>query len=538
MKSGAGTGIAAAAGVVLVLVSLMLMLFDDASRTVDNCPAGLAQPGGAVLAAAVAPPSAGAPSAMSGAPAVPGRRSMPMAENTFTISDTFGSRGGEHRGVDMAAPGGTPIYAALDGTVVAAGPASGFGNWIVIDSLDERGRPISTVYGHMWTQGVGVHAGESVKAGQPIGAVGSAGESSGPHLHFEVVPGGRFTGGRQIDPVPWWSGSATPIPGTAAASAATTARSCPQGFGSQGGELDPTTVPPELARWFQQAGSLCPQVSASLLAAQAQQESGFRRGQTSPSGAEGLTQFLPGTAASINPLDGRPMVIDADGNGRASVWDDGDAIIGQGRYMCYLADTIDRWKADGQVSGDTTALTLAAYNAGPDAVRKAGGQPPFRETDDYVRLILSSQSRFRSTGAAGRFVSDANSAAGPQIVAAARQWLGTPYAWGGGGPNGPSQEGIDCSGLTSGAVSAASNGRVILPRTSEQQWSVGVEVDITQVQPGDLVFGAWNSSTGLPGHVGIAVGGGRMIHAPGSGDPGDSVREAPIAAGMRARRVM
>jgi len=106
-----------------------------------------------------------------------------------------------HRGRDFAAPAGTPIMAAAAGTVVAAGPAEGFGQWIVIDhQLD--GRLVSTVYGHMWPAGVGVSAGETVQAGQPIARVGSNGQSTGPHLHFEVWEGGRFAGGRPVDPAP------------------------------------------------------------------------------------------------------------------------------------------------------------------------------------------------------------------------------------------------------------------------------------------------------------------------------------------------
>ncbi len=88
-------------------------------------------------------------------------------------------------------------------------------------------------------------------------------------------------------------------------------------------------------------------------------------------------------------------------------------------------------------------------------------------------------------------VSDGNG----QVVAAAREYLGTPYVWGGGGIGGPSGGGFDCSGLTSFAVHAASAGKVSLPRTSEQQWTVGVEVPIEKAQPGDLVFGSW----GRPG---------------------------------------
>ncbi|WP_280246930.1 MULTISPECIES: peptidoglycan DD-metalloendopeptidase family protein [Nocardia] len=528
-------GAAAAVGGVgmVTLTAVMLVMFADADRSSTSCLPGNSSPA-PVLAGAVVASSAADPAGLGTAPGNASERVMPMAEGTYTLASGFGPRWGEmHKGVDFAAEIGTPIYAAADGVVVAAGPASGFGNWIVIDSIDDQRQPFSTVYGHMRDDGVGVQVRQQVSAGQQIGTVGDAGQSTGPHLHFEVVPGGRFTGGTQIDPMPWLAGAATRS-GTGRPQEAGQAPvpNCPPGFGTQGGQLADGTVPAELDQWYRRAGSLCPQITASLLAAQGRQESGFRRGLTSPAGAEGLAQFLPGTAASLAP-DGQPYVIDADGNGTASVWDDGDAIVGQGRYMCALASRIEEWKRQGTVSGDTATLALAAYNAGEGAVLKYGGVPPYGETQNYVRVIVEAEPQFRSAGASGRFVPAPGSPLGDQTVAAARQYLGTPYVWGGGGPSGPSGGGFDCSGFTSYAIHAASHGTVTLPRTSEQQWSVGVEIPLEEAQPGDLVFGNWGEAG--PGHVGIVVGPGRMIHAPQSGE---SVTEADFQRGMRARRVM
>ena len=72
----------------------------------------------------------------------------------------------------------------------------------------------------------------------------------------------------------------------------------------------------------------------------------------------------------------------------------------------------------------------------------------------------------------------------------------------------------------------------MLPRTSEEQWTVGTEIPMSEAKPGDLVFGAWES-TG-PGHVGIYAGDGQMVHAPTTGDV---VKQAPVQADMRARRM-
>ncbi|KAF0847499.1 peptidoglycan DD-metalloendopeptidase family protein [Nocardia caishijiensis] len=469
----------------------------------------------------------------------PLRRTLPMEVGTFTISDVFGSRGGGHKGIDMAAADGTTIYSVSDGRVVAAGPASGFGNWIVVDSVDYNGRAYSSVYGHMWDHGVKVRTGDTVTAGQPIGMVGSAGESSGPHLHFEIVPGGRFTGGRQIDPMPWLDGAPTPDVG--GARAFSNDPSCVRGFGSAGGLLADGKVPAELEIWYRRAGTVCPEISSSLLAAQAKQESGFRRGLTSPAGAQGLAQFLPGTAVSINPDDGQPYIIDADGNGTASVWDDGDAIIGQARYMCAIAHKIAGWIAEGKVSGDLAALTLAGYNAGEGAVLASGGMPNryaahYSETRPYVTNILAMEPQYRAAGAQGRFTPEPGGG-GPQIAEAAHDWLGVPYVWGGGGPQGPSGGGFDGPGLTAAAVFAATAGEVDLPRTAEQQWEAGVEVPLGRIAVGDLVFSDFGPHG--PAQVGIYAGDGQVIQAVApSGRSGGGVAEVAVPGDARARRVV
>lgn len=94
-----------------------------------------------------------------------------------------------HSGTDYAAPIGTPIVAAADGIVTRAGPAAGFGYLIVIDHT-VAGQRVGTGYAHMYISGIHVAVGDRVSAGQHIADVGSSGYSTGPHLHFEVYPGG------------------------------------------------------------------------------------------------------------------------------------------------------------------------------------------------------------------------------------------------------------------------------------------------------------------------------------------------------------
>lgn len=126
----------------------------------------------------------------------------PTDKTKTSMSSGFGMRGGtRHNGTDLAGPLDTAIYAARDGTVVDAGPADGFGNWIVLRH-EYNGRRYDTVYGHMATSGVLVKKGQEVKAGDNIGKIGNEGQSTGPHLHFEVWDGGyKNIGGGTGEPV-------------------------------------------------------------------------------------------------------------------------------------------------------------------------------------------------------------------------------------------------------------------------------------------------------------------------------------------------
>jgi murein DD-endopeptidase MepM/ murein hydrolase activator NlpD len=128
-------------------------------------------------------------------PSGPGSFSWPV---TGTITSPFGWRsnpfgGGPefHQGLDIAAPQGTTVTAAAAGTVIMAQWYGGYGNYVLID----HGGSYSTGYGHL--SAMYVSAGQSVQRGQAIGAVGSTGQSTGPHLHFEV----RIAG-KPVDPAP------------------------------------------------------------------------------------------------------------------------------------------------------------------------------------------------------------------------------------------------------------------------------------------------------------------------------------------------
>ena len=97
-----------------------------------------------------------------------------------------------HKGIDFAAPPGTPIYAAGSGTVIYAGRKGGYGKYVKI----RHNGTYETAYAHMKGYGRGVRRGARVRQGQIIGYVGSTGRSTGPHLHYEV-----HRGGQQVNPL-------------------------------------------------------------------------------------------------------------------------------------------------------------------------------------------------------------------------------------------------------------------------------------------------------------------------------------------------
>lgn len=132
---------------------------------------------------------------------------FPLPEGSWVLTGAFGPRvdpfTGEsafHSGTDLAATAGTQILAAADGLVTVAEVSGSYGGLIMIEHRID-GEIIATAYAHMWENGIHATAGEYVLAGQHIGDVGSSGRSTGPHLHFEVRPGG--TNAAAVDAAKW-----------------------------------------------------------------------------------------------------------------------------------------------------------------------------------------------------------------------------------------------------------------------------------------------------------------------------------------------
>ncbi|GLH68314.1 LysM peptidoglycan-binding domain-containing M23 family metallopeptidase [Geothrix edaphica] len=131
-------------------------------------------------------------------PADPDRLDLLWPVETRTISSAWGPRmrtktvrvknqrkkrvryKGRHRGIDLTAPTGTAVFAALDGQVVMAGKHKQYGNFVVVD----HGNGVATLYAHHKLNLV--HEGDIVRRGQKIAEVGRTGNATGPHLHFEL----------------------------------------------------------------------------------------------------------------------------------------------------------------------------------------------------------------------------------------------------------------------------------------------------------------------------------------------------------------
>jgi cell wall-associated NlpC family hydrolase len=271
-------------------------------------------------------------------------------------------------------------------------------------------------------------------------------------------------------------------------------------------------------------------VDPALLKGLVQAESGFNPNAVSKVGAQGLTQLMPDTARGLGVTDSFDPLQNLEGGAR------------------FLAGALKRF-------GGNEQLALAAYNAGPGAVTRYGGIPPFAETQAYVPRVLGYASQFRAEGfgqtpsltpatttatttpsavaapgangltgslpataptaSAADAATIANAeataptAAAQKAIATASSYLGTPYRWGGANPS----TGFDCSGLAQYSYGQAG---VSLPRVAADQANVGTPVDRSSLQPGDLVF--FKDSTGYVHHVGMYLGNDQFIQAPHTGD--------------------
>lgn len=124
----------------------------------------------------------------------PAPRGWPVAHPNLRVSSRFGdARGGRrHKGIDLECPAGTPVHATAPGIVTFSGTQGAYGDIVVID----HGGGYSTAYAHLSRRAL--RAGDPVRRGDIVGAVGRTGNATAPHLHYEVRRNGEA-----INPEPY-----------------------------------------------------------------------------------------------------------------------------------------------------------------------------------------------------------------------------------------------------------------------------------------------------------------------------------------------
>lgn len=291
-----------------------------------------------------------------------------------SAAETNGIGSTNHGGIDLAAPTGTPIAAVLGGMVTIAGDYGGYGNAVQID----HGNGIETLYGHM--SSIAVTAGQQVTAGQTIGAVGSTGNSTGPHLHLSM-----YENGTAIDPLPHIQGAPI-MAGNTLASALMAAYNAKKygisgNFGTyaSGGDLD---------AWLTQALILTGQGLENLpyLRAAAIAESG---------GNPNAINDWDSNAAAGTPSKGLLQTIDSTFNayalpGHGDIWNPVDNAIAAIRYMIDRYGSIynvwaprsDGWYGYAVGSRYIPQDTLAMVHAGEMIVPKA--ENPYRNSTGKI----------------------------------------------------------------------------------------------------------------------------------------------------------
>ena len=480
----------------------------------------------------------------------PGSLAVPMAEGTYTISSPFGMREGEmHDGQDYAAPLDTPFYAAGDGEVVVAGPASGYGHWIRIRHTID-GQTVESLYGHMTAAGVLVKAGDKVTAGQLIGKVGSEGQSSGPHLHFGIYPG-QWSMGGGVDPVPWLKQRGTASPAAASAptqpDAELVAKSTPAGTG--GLNASQTALAKQAVAIGESMG--VPDQGIVVALATMSQESTYRMLASSnvpeslqyPHDGVGsdhlsVNQYqqqvgIWGTAEDLmNPVTANVKFFDA--LLKVSGW--------QSMPVTVAAQTVQgSAHPEAYADDETLARQLASQFKG------SGKDLTPQELADIVKggaatTIIDGGACAPGTSNPGGPQFKPGGPFGANVIAAASQWIGTTYAWGGGDQNGPTKGisdgggagdangdsnkvGFDCSGLTLYAVYQASGGQILLPHFTGSHANPGQlydtrgqDIPFDQKRPGDLIyFGAGGDTHHVGIFYGTENGQDMLLNAPESG---------------------
>ena len=388
-----------------------------------------------------------------------------------------------HTGQDLVSqPSAGPVVAAASGQVVSAGATAGYGNAVVL----QHSGGIRTLYGHLASIAAKIAPGEAVAIGQVVGVEGSTGASTGNHLHFEVIAGGK-----PIDPVPFMLDHGAPLNGKSIAATSPTPATLatPAVEGGIGFPLpapgtprrssltnQPLPIPAQIKDLYVAAGKRY-QLPWTLLAGIGMEESGHgRNNTTSSAGALGLMQFMPATWAS--------MGVDGNGDGRADIRSDADSIFSAANY-----------------------LTKSGVTKGPNGVRAAIFT--YNHADWYVGDVLYYANAYGGGTVLGDPTDCGAGNGNPNLPPLTNQrvktvltWaqghVGDPYVFGANGPNA-----WDCSSFTQAAYARI---QITMPRTAgaQRDWLAagnGFRVQLGAEKPGDLIFTDSYLGPNAIGHV-------------------------------------
>ena len=465
------------------------------------------------------------------------------AAGAFTVTSEYGMRHNPgqinhgqyrlHAGIDLAVSSGQ-IVAASDGVVSKTPTSATGGNMVEID----HGGGLVTRYLHLASRNVQV--GDQVWAGRLIGAQGATGNVDGAHLHFEVTQAGRPT-----DPRQWLTQQGLTVPptgGTGTAPAVVLGDPGRMALDPQPALLAPSTepgatqgvvdtLPEQVGAWRGQQIHVAAQV--------------IKAGQDRSLDAKTITIAVM-TAMAESSLENKAhgdavradtVGVFQEGPERGPLEQRMDPYSAAGIFYDHLLDVPGYLDLEPTIAAHRAQNNADPYHyerSWPDAVLMVStltADPGLLENLPATGPVVGCED-----GGPG-LLEGTGDGTGQAIVEAATHYVGTPYSWGGGDIGGPTlgtytspsldgtrTVGFDCSGLVMAAVHHATG--VTLPHSAEDQGKDArgrlVPRDWSQMRAGDIVSFSEDGS-GAPdsfGHVGIYLGGGKMIHAP---RPGKSV---------------
>lgn len=394
------------------------------------------------------------------------------------ITSGYGPRwGGMHNGIDFGGPLGAPIYSFADGVVAASQDqgVQGFGGWVIIDHNVE-GKKISTVYGHQDPGGNLVKVGDRVKVGQQIARIGNSGQSTGPHLHFELHEGGYFDGGHHVDPAPWLEKVGTVTAGD---------KKDNSSHEVSGEDIRIVRARQIIARGHERDVDE-KTILAALAAAIVESDLKMLASQKVPESLQyPYDEVAFGDHDSVGLFQIRVSIHGPRYGGIKGLMDP--------------RTQIDWFYDTAAYTSGATAGELAANVERPAAQYRGRYQQRMAEAQQlYEQLRKDSAGAGSLSGGVhcdfgeGLPAGEVNAA----ILAAAQKQFGLPYVWGGGNHHGPTGGGFDCSGLTMYAVYQGTKGAVVFDHQTDKQFYHPAMRPIAweDRRPGDLLFFKGNSA--------------------------------------------